>query len=219
MRQNLDQMRVAGEVDVLRVVDKLGESAPVGLRGKVAEGALVLAAGLHEIARPECGKEMAPCCRVWRTYRELIGRRKMITRTTGMKRRMAKSTRWLRVAVGRVWQSAAKRLSKALWDRCAPNDLLGNYKKWLCESGGVGNSSGIGLLEMLDSLVDTSSLKRCGNQGGGGSGRACVIPKNSDKCSFILNSMKMNGSDSCSPPHIVLPQLFVIAEETSGVYD
>ena len=43
--------------------------------------------------------------------------------------------------------------------------------------------------------------------GGGASGRACVIPKNSEKCSFILNSMKMNGSDSRPPLRFVLPQL------------
>ena len=41
----------------------------------------------------------------------------------------------------------------------------------------------------------------------GGVGRAHVIPKISEKCSFILNSMKMNGSDSCPPPRFVLPQL------------
>ena len=34
-----------------------------------------------------------------------------------------------------------------------------------------------------------------------------IIPKNSEKCNLLLNSMKMNGSDIRPPPRSVLPQL------------
>ena len=39
------------------------------------------------------------------------------------------------------------------------------------------------------------------------SGKARVIPKNSEKCSFIMNCMKQNASDCRPPPKFVLPQL------------
>ena len=54
MRQKLDKMRVATEVDVLRVVDQVGDSALVGLRDTVAKGAVALAAGPQEIACVGC---------------------------------------------------------------------------------------------------------------------------------------------------------------------
>ena len=59
---------------------------------------------------------------------------------------------------------------------------------------------------MLESLVEGGSLRRV-SQSLGASGKAHVIPKNSEKCSFIMNCMKQNASVCRPPPKFVLPQL------------
>ena len=64
---------------------------------------------------------------------------------------------------------------------------------------------------MLESLVEGGSLRRV-PQSMGASGKARVIPKNSEKCSFIMNCMKQNASDCCPPPKFVLPQLEALRE-------
>ena len=66
------------------------------------------------------------------------------------------------------------------------------------DGGGVGDSKGVGVTEMLESLVEGGSLRRV-PRSLGASGKARVIPKNSEKCSFIMNCMKQNASD-CRPP-------------------
>ena len=83
-----------------------------------------------------------------------------------------------------------------------PDDLLDKY--WLKETGrGVGDNKQVGVAEMLESLVEGGSLRRV-SQSLGVSGKALVIPKNSEKCSFIMNSMKQNASDCRPPPKFVL---------------
>ena len=72
--------------------------------------------------------------------------------------------------------------------------------------GGVGDSKGVGVTEMLESLVEGGSLRRV-SQSLGASGKARVIPKNSEKCGFIMNCMKQNASDCRPPPKFVLLQL------------
>ena len=62
------------------------------------------------------------------------------------------------------------------------------------------------MAEMLESLVEGGSL-RWVSQSLGASGKARVIPKNSENCSFIMNCMKQNASDCRPPPKLVLPQL------------
>ena len=59
---------------------------------------------------------------------------------------------------------------------------------------------------MLESLVEGGSLRRV-PKSMGASGKARVIPKNSEKCGFIMNCMKQNASDCRPPPRFVLPQL------------
>ena len=71
--------------------------------------------------------------------------------------------------------------------------------------GGVGDSKGEGVPEMLESLVEAGSLRRV-PRSLVASGKARVIPKNNEKCSFIMNCMKQNASD-CRPPPKFLPQL------------
>ena len=90
-----------------------------------------------------------------------------------------------------------------------PHDLLGIYKKWLRQFGGVGSSADIGLHERLDSLVHGGSPKRCGNWGEGVTfGRAHVVPKNNEKCRLVLNGMRMNvhtlsdGAETEVPPSV-----------------
>ena len=35
-----------------------------------------------------------------------------------------------------------------------PDDLLEKYREWMKETGGVGDSKGVGVAEMLESLVE-----------------------------------------------------------------
>ena len=63
---------------------------------------------------------------------------------------------------------------------------------------GVGDSKGVGVTEMLESLVDGGSLRRVTGSLGA-SGKARVIPKNSEKCRFIMNCMKQNAAFGLSP--------------------
>ena len=58
---------------------------------------------------------------------------------------------------------------------------------------------------MLESLVEGGSLHRV-PKSIAASGKARLIPKNSEKCSFIMNCMKQNASDR-PPPRFVLPGL------------
>ena len=97
-------------------------------------------------------------------------------------------------------------LSESLWRRVVPDDLWEKYRKWMKTTGGVGDSKGVGVAEMLESLVEGGSLRRVPKLMGA-SGKARVIPKNSEKCSFIMNCMKQNASDCRPPPRFVLPQL------------
>ena len=67
------------------------------------------------------------------------------------------------------------------------------------------------MTEMLESLVDGVSLCRV-PRSLGASGKARVIPKNSDKCTFIMNFMKRNASECRPPPKFVLPQLEALCD-------
>ena len=92
-------------------------------------------------------------------------------------------------------------LSESLWRRAVPDDLLEKYREWMKDTGGVGDSKGVGVAEMLESLVEGGSLRRV-PQSMGASGKARVIPENSEKCSFIMNCMKQNASDCRPPPQV-----------------
>ena len=72
-------------------------------------------------------------------------------------------------------------------------------------TGGVGDSKGVGVVEMLESRVEGGSLRQV-PKSMGVSGKARVIPKNSEKCSFIMNCMKQNASNCRPPPRFVMPQ-------------
>ena len=97
-------------------------------------------------------------------------------------------------------------LNASLWSTAVPDNLLDKYQNWLKETGVVGDSKGVGVAEMLESLVEGGSLRQV-SESLGASGKARVIPKNSEKCSFIMNCMKQNASDWRLPPKFVLPQL------------
>ena len=101
-------------------------------------------------------------------------------------------------ACGRV------QLSESLWRRAVPDDPLEKYGTWLKETRWVGDSKGVGVAEMLQSLVEGCSLRRV-PRSLGASGKARVIPKNSERCSFTMNCMKQNASDCRPPPKFVLP--------------
>ena len=101
-------------------------------------------------------------------------------------------------------------ISRAMWHRSVPKDLLGKFKQWLEVTGGVGTSKGKGLPEMLDSIVEGGSLVRRDAAKPDDvtlSRKARVISKNQEKCSFILNCMKLNES------HLRPPEKFSSATD------
>ena len=63
---------------------------------------------------------------------------------------------------------------------------------------------------MLDNLVEGGSLKRCstsGKESASVSGKARIVTKSREKCSFILNCMKFNALDPSPPSKFVLLQI------------
>ena len=93
--------------------------------------------------------------------------------------------RWMSLAAKGIGACGNVELSRSLWDVAVPWNLLPKYKHWLRDSGGVGESSGVGLPEMLQSLV----AEGCLVQGGGGSvARYRKMRKNSlSQCVFFFD--------------------------------
>ena len=52
------------------------------------------------------------------------------------------------------------------WNRTIPSGLIERYREWLAQSSGLRESEGVGLPEMLSSLVEGGSL-HCGSKDGG----------------------------------------------------
>ena len=67
-------------------------------------------------------------------------------------------------------------LSESMWRRAVPDDLLEKYRQSMKSTGGVGDIQGVGVAEMLESLVEGGSLRRV-PKSMGASGKARVIPK------------------------------------------
>ena len=97
-------------------------------------------------------------------------------------------------------------VARSLWDRFIPSALKDIYIRWLHSSGGVGSSVGLGVSEVLKALVRDGALS-AGELNRPSSRRAKVIPKNSEKCSFVLNCNKRNSCDPRKPAGFKLPQI------------
>ena len=97
-------------------------------------------------------------------------------------------------------------IQDTLWSRCALEDLRSRYQKWRKETRGVGSSDRVGVREMLDALVRDGVPSRHANVQEA-SGKAQVSPKSSEKCAFILNSVKQNARDGRKPRGFQLPQI------------
>ena len=129
-----------------------------------------------------------------------------MTRTTEMKRRMAKSPRQLRVE---GWANVAgcHRVRPCGIIMCLMISRV--ITSYVCVNlmglGGVQALAFKKCLTVWSKGLIEDMWKSTG--GRGGSCRTHVIPKNSEKCSFIFNSMKMNNLDSHTPPCFVLPYL------------
>ena len=93
------------------------------------------------------------------------------------------------------------RLQNTLWSRYVPSNLQEKYREWKERSGGVGPFDGVGVSEMLDTLVRDGALSKRD-----GMDVAKVRPKSSEKCPFILNCVKQNDSDARKPHGFHLPQ-------------
>ena len=66
-------------------------------------------------------------------------------------------------------------------------------------------SKGKGVKEMLEAIRVAGGLKATGDRPA--TGRAVVIPKNSEKCSMILNCKEQNHASGVKPKGFRLPQV------------
>ena len=96
--------------------------------------------------------------------------------------------------------------AESLWSRCVPGYLRDRYRRWRQETHGVGASDGLGVREILDTLVRDGAPRKQESVREA-SGKAHVRPKNSEKCAFILNCVKQNACDDRKPSGFQLPQI------------
>ena len=205
MREKVLQMQETNDLEVGRVLKRLVESSPKALENDLEEGLLVLLSGVMEVAGSQAVGALASVLQAldampgneWEDedeesyYSDEDGEEDANPDMAGKG----------------IGECGRVQLSESLWSRAVPDDLLHKYRHWLKETGGgVGDSKGVGVAEMLESLVEGGSLRRV-SQSLGASGKARVIPNNSEKCSLIMNCMKQNASDCRPPPKFVLPQL------------
>ena len=204
MREKVLQMQETSDLEFGGVPKRLVDSSPKALENDLEEGLLVLLSGVMEVAGSQAVGALASVLQAldamqgdeWEDedeesyYFDEDGEEDVNPDLAGKG----------------IGECGRVKHSESLWSRAVPDDLLDKYRNWLKKTGGVGDSKGVGVAEMLESLVEGASLRRV-SQSLGASGKARVIPKNTEKCSFIMNCMKQNASDYRPPPKFVLPQL------------
>ena len=196
MRERVLRMQETSTVEVGGVPRKLIASSPKELECDLEEGLLVLLSGVMEVAGSQAFGAMTSVLQALHAmpgddledkdeesyYSDEEGDEEVSPDLAGRG----------------IGECGRVQLSELLWRRAVPDDLLEKYREWMKATGGVGDSKGVGVAEMLESPVEGGSLRRV-PKSMGASGKARVIPKNSEKCSFIMNCMKQNASD-CRPP-------------------
>ena len=197
------QMQETSDLEIGGVLKKLVDSSPKALEHDLEERLLVLLSGVMEVAGSQAVGALASVLQAlgampgddWEDedeesyYSDEDGEEEVSPDLAGRG----------------IGECGRVQLTESLWSRAVPDDLLEKCREWLKETGGggVGDSTGVGVTEMLESLVEGGSLRRV-PLSLGASGKARVIPKNSEKFS-IMNCMKQNASDCRPPPKFVLP--------------
>ena len=204
MWQKVLQMQETSDLETGGVLQKLIASSPKELECDLEEGLLVLLSGVMEVAGSQA---LGPMTSVLQALDAMPGDDWEDEDEESYYSDEEGDEEVSPDLAGRgIGECGRVQLSESLWRRAVPDDLLGKYREWMKDTRGVGDSKGVGVAEMLESLVEGGSLCRV-PKSMGASGKAHVIPKNSEKCSFIMNCMKQNASDCRPPPRFVLPQL------------
>ena len=101
------------------------------------------------------------------------------------------------------------RVAPSLWQKWAPSGLCERYRER--ESDTVPElSKGTGVKEMLEAIQVVGGLKATGDKQA--TRRAVVIPKNSEKCSMILNCKEQNHASGVKPKGFLLLQVEKICD-------
>ena len=204
MKERVLRMQETSAVEVGGVLRKLIASSPKELACDLEEGLLVLLSGLMEVAGTRALGSVTSVLQAldampgddWEEedeesyYSDEEGDEEVNPDLEGRG----------------IGECGRVQLSESLWRRAVPDDLLQKYREWMRTAGGVGDSKGVGVAEMLQSMVEGGSLRRV-PKSMGASGKARVIPKNNEKCGFLMNCMKQNAFDCRPPPRFVLPRL------------
>ena len=150
-------MQETSDVEIGGVLQKLIDSSPKALESDLEEGLLVLLSGVMEVAGSQALGALTSVLQALDTmpeddwededeesyYSDEDGEEDVSPDLAGTGIREC----------GRV------QLSESLWRRAVPDDLLEKYREWLKDTGGVGGSKGVGVKEMLESLVEGGSLR------------------------------------------------------------
>ena len=95
-------------------------------------------------------------------------------------------------------------MAPSLWQKWVPKGLCERYKDWESEQPPM-IFKGKGVPEMLEAIRQAGQRKATGDEVA--TGRAVVIPKNSEKCSMIFNCRKQSHADDRKPKGFRLPQV------------
>ena len=154
MKERILQMQETSDIEVSGVLQKLIVSSPKELASDLEEGVLVLLSGVMEVAGDQAVGSVTCVPQAldampgddWEEEDE----ESYYSDDEGDKE---VSPHLARRGIGECVQ-----LSESPWRRAVPDDLLEKYREWMRTTGGLGESKGVGVAEMLESLVEGGSL-------------------------------------------------------------
>ena len=114
------------------------------------------------------------------------------------------------LASGGVGEIRDVTVAPSLWQKWVPRGLRERYPEWGERREPV-KLKGRGVPEMPEAIRQAGGLKRTRDTGA--TGRAVVIPKNSEKCSMIFSCRAQNHADPRKPKGFKLPQIERIREK------
>ena len=79
-------------------------------------------------------------------------------------------------------------ISRRIWDRCVPGDLLQKYQRWDKRQKTIKPSEGVGVSAMFQALRE-AGVGVALSSGAKPTGTAMVIPNCGEKCSLIYNGI------------------------------
>ena len=112
----------------------------------------------------------------------------------------------VQLARRRIGEVGKVKMADTIRRRCVPRDLLRTYQAWDKKyASGIPMVDSPAVGDMLSSIREAGPLKRCSEAGG--TSKARVIPKNSQKCALFFACVGLNDADWRKPPKFRLPQV------------